>query len=158
MQVLFSCYHPCRRRRNCKKQDDDNYTLFEKLAQALSERGRSCGGAQNFGNGTTTAAALVGCSARQAWHARIWANIVDNPWQAKVVAEMRGCLDPNSIRMLKATFFPENKKLKTHLTGAHANRRRYARQRVDTGFAPNSSGFDSASFDGSPTVALLLEV
>ncbi len=82
---------------------------------------------------------------------------MDNPWQAKVMAEMRGCLDPDSIRMLKTTFFRKQETEGT-FDGSTRQSQTLRLQRVDTGFAPNSSGFDSTSFDSSPTAALLLEV
>ena len=83
---------------------------------------------------------------------------MDNPWQAKVMAEMRGCLDPDSIRMLKTTLFSRKQETEDIFDGSTRQSQTLRLQRVDTGFAPNSSGFDSASFDGSPTAALLLEV
>ncbi len=119
--------------------------------------GSSCCGGGNFLIYHHDSSLQIGCSARQAWHARILENIVDNPWQAKVMAEMRGCLDPDSIRMLKTTFFRKQETEGT-FDGSTRQSQTLRLQRVDTGFAPNSSGFDSTSFDSSPTAALLLEV
>ena len=81
--------------KNLPGQHDHNYTLSEKPAEALNRSRSSCGGAQNFGKVTTTAAPQISCSARQTWHTRIWKSIVDNTWQTRVVARIRGYLDSN---------------------------------------------------------------
>lgn len=55
---------------------------------------RSCGGAQTRKR-LHNCSRPISCSARQAWHARIWENVVDKLGRAEVVAKMRGHLDSN---------------------------------------------------------------